>query len=205
MTARRHGQARVFARAAILAGLAGLSSCAGTEDSGLLPRERSPELDELEMLVGRWESTSESVLEDTGEVLLVTSWVEADWALNREFIITKAHFLIEGGRGPDAWGREVMDIGVFTWDADAGVHRTWHFNEQGIYAEGTMKYVEALHTWRLSEESIDRRTGERVRGEGTMHYLSEDERSIEWTSTPLSNQGGGFASRGHSMRTAERP
>lgn len=208
MSAGRLVSAGVLARTVCLAGLASLavgSGCAATHDGEPAALPRSLELERLGMLVGRWESTAESVLEDTGEVLHVSSTVAADWALGGEFLITKARFLIEGGEGVSAWESETADVGVFTWDAEARIYRVWHFDDGGMFATGTMEYEATTRTWRVSEESVDRRTGTRVRGEGTMRYVAADERLTEWTSTPLSGQGGGFTSRGHSMRTASRP
>lgn len=162
----------------------------------------SRELARLDMLVGHWEARSDVTMDDTDETVVSVAHVDVSWGPGGQYLVKRTFFELEGGAGDTGWDDEQSVMGIITWDSTANTYRTWHFDGSGWIARGTMRYDETTRTWYSAEEATHRVTGHRTRGEGSVRYVSDDEKVTRWTNVPLSGQRGGFTTRGTSRRTS---
>jgi hypothetical protein len=178
--------------------LLALISLAGCSITPTASADLSFEAMRLNMLVGRWSATTEHLASDTGTATPTEVMVDAQWELGGTVVGARsAHRWTGDGGSPMA----LETYAYYSWDQVAEKYRTWSFDSAGRFGEGTMTFDEPTNTWYVEETVTNPSTSIRSRGTGTMQYLSDDEKLIEWRSSP-ERGGGGFRVRGRSERVS---
>ncbi len=178
--------------------LAAGSGCASPGSSGAEKSERSVELDRLDMLVGRWRGTSHAIMAPNGRIVAGKAESHVRWDIGRQFVLEETEYDL------DQFG-ESSALGVWTWDATAGVYRTWRFDSGGRVSMGTADYDADARTWALKSETVGVRQGERSIGKGTIRYLSDKEKIWDWSSRTAEGVDAGYTAFGRSLRVSKKP
>lgn len=173
---------------ALTAGCAAVTTSASSE----LPAEAR----QLDMLVGRWVANGEQVASDTGARTQTETVVDARWELGGTALASRS---ATRWVDPEGTPRAVESYAYYLWDPGLGKIRTQRFDSAGNVAEGTMTFDDVARTWHLEETTTMASTGQRTRGSGTLQYLSDGERIVEWRSSP-ERGGGGYRMRGRGER-----
>ena len=132
--------------------------------------QRPAELDQLESLVGRWDTTGEINIAVLEEPLKSTGSGESRWALDKRLIIEDAEFEM------DELGKMKM-LAIWGWDAKKKKYRTWWFDSMGEVSSGTATYHKPTRTWHM--KSWGNKNGHTVLGKGTVKEI--DDNTVEWT------------------------
>lgn len=136
--------------------------------------EDPPELAMLEPFVGVWDGVTTSTLVDTGESFESRSLRRVQWESGGQFLVERSAASI--GSGPPS-----TSVTIWTWDDLAEVFRAWRFDSRGTVHQRTMQWNEDEQAWILEMTSQHRGEAELSRATGRMQFLSETERTYEWT------------------------
>ena len=175
----------------LILALAALSGCAQPRP----PAGSAEGLRRLDMLSGTWKSTSTACMEDAHQPIECSATARLRWDLDGRFLVEQTDYDL------GTLGRSTV-TGYWTWDAAAGVYRTWHFDSDGGYATGTATFDVDSQTWYLASQTINSRTGARSAGSGKMRFTSDREKDFSWSSQP--REGGDDAYRGGGHQSASR-
>jgi len=138
------------------------------------PPPRPAELDQLEMLVGRWEGRAEMKVVGSDEVLTSTGVEEIGWEADSRLLVSRYEYTTaEEGR--------MTGLDVWTWDPKAKKYRYWGFDNHGYYGIGTATYDEDTRTWHFKGKSYEPATGEKYVGEGTSKMVDDDTQDWEFS------------------------
>lgn len=152
---------RVFA--ALLAAAA-LSGCAEQKcdmaDMMKAP-PRPAELDQLDMMVGKWESTAECKMAGSDKPMTCKSSSVAGWECDRRALVER----MEGTMGD----QKMSGIGVWMWNPESRNFSTWWFDSTGRNDKGTATFDAATKTWTMKSAT----------GQGTARMAASD--TMDWS------------------------
>lgn len=159
-----------------------LTGCASPKHdmSDMKPPERAAELDKLDAFAGNWEFNIQMTMEGQNEPFACTGTSYATWECDRRLLVER----VEGDMGEMG---KFHGLGIYTWDPQDKVFRTFWFSNMGEMEHGTMRYDEATHTWTMKGEGQNLVTGERTRGKGTCK--ASDANTMEWTGAQYDSWG----------------
>jgi len=158
---------------AVLAGLVGCQQKPVDLAEMMKPPPRPPELDRLNLLVGRWENTFEmkmagSEKPSTGKGTSTASWEADKWLLVERFDVTME-------------GDKVSGLGLWTWDPRAKAYRVSWYDSAGNTTSGKATYDDKNRTWQWRAKGYIAKTGQTTTSEGTMRFV--DDNTMEWSGT----------------------
>ncbi len=139
------------------------------------PPQRPAELDELNVWVGRWESTGECRMGDSPEAIACSSSNTVTWEADRWILVER----FEGKMGDEE--HVCRGVGVYTWNPKTRQYESWWFDSHGGVGKGTWRYDANTKTWTAKAKSQNPVTGMSSVGEGTVKM--PDNNTIEWTWT----------------------
>lgn len=103
--------------------------------------ERPKQLEQLEPLIGEWDTSAECTVACTAEKTNLVGTMSTRWACDKRIMIEEGGFTM---------GDEKMTgMGVWAWDGDANRFRRWWFESNGQVSESTVTYDESSKTFRF--------------------------------------------------------
>ncbi len=169
--------------------LAAMSGCAQPH----VPAESVDGLRRLDMLTGKWKSTSTAYMEDAVQPVECSATAKVRWDLNGRYLVEDTAYDL------GTLGRSTA-TGYWTWDSAAGVYRTWRFDSDGGYTTGTATFDADSQTWYLASQTVNSLTGARSAGSGKMRFSSAREKSFSWSSQPREGGEDPYRVEGTSQR-----
>jgi hypothetical protein len=142
------------------------------------PPPRAAELDKLDEFVGKWELTCDCTMKGSDQPMKCTGTSTATWQCDKRVVVEHGEFKMGD--------EKFTGMGVYTWDPDDKVYRTWWFESSGRVQEGTMSYDEASRAWHMKSEH----------GKGTMKKVGPD----SWEMTMTETTGGLFPEKVMEMK-----
>jgi len=143
------------------------------------PPARPMELDKLNMMAGHWTDSYEMTIGNQPPIK-TTGMATREWCCNNRFLSERYE-----GKMPD--GTMMTGMGMWTWDAEDKVYRSWWFDSWGSMAEGTATWDESKRTWTMRGKSENPTTGEESSGKGMMRVV--DDQTMEWQWTECDGWG----------------
>lgn len=140
------------------------------DDLGAMQPPRPKQLDRLDMLLGRWETTGEIRMAMLDEPVKTGGTNDATWALGKRMLIEHADL----DMGPMG---HMTGMSVWTWDEARGKYRMWWFDSMGEFSEATVTYNERTKTWSMRGKGS--KHGFITFGRGTLRQIDDD--TLEWT------------------------
>jgi len=140
------------------------------EELGSFERVRPVELERLDMLLGRWETTGEVNMAVLDGVVHTSGTNEAKWSLDRRMVVDQA----ELDMGPLG---KLTGFTIWTWDEAIGKYRMWWFDSMGEFSQGIVTYDESKKQWRIKTSGS--KYGYNTSGRGTIRQIDKD--TLEWT------------------------
>ncbi len=130
--------------------------------------ERAAQLDQLQPLVGKWESSGTMKMGD--EQMSMTGRSEVAWELDRRVLVERMEGHSEAG--------DFKGLGVWVWDDASDQFRVWWFDNMGGWAEGTVEQDDEDGEWEFKAKSHYPGGGMTGHARGSM-TLSGD--TMNWT------------------------
>jgi len=130
------------------------------------------ELAELDRMLGTWNGVAHSTILETGEVYEVRSKRLVQWEANGQFLMERTLTSVEGGP-------PTSSVCIWTWDRDA--FRSWRFDSHGTIHERRMHWNADRNALLMEMTSQLRGEAEPSSAKGVMRFLSETEKTYEWT------------------------
>jgi len=144
------------------------SSC---KDMGGWAKPPRPEvLDQLQPLIGSWESSFEIRTAGSEEVIVGSSTHTVLWDIDRRVLIDR--MTAELGDGEKMEG-----LGLWTWDPKRKVFSTWWLDDHGAIDTGTAEYDEKASTWKL--KGVSSKAGRVLLTDGSTTFI--DENTQRWS------------------------
>ncbi len=157
----------------IIFALAGVPSCLPKLTTDQLRNAQPPrpvELDRLDQLLGKWETTGIIHLAVLDEPIHTQGRNRAEWTLDRRVLVDDA----ELDMGPLG---NVTGQTLWTWDDSIGKYRMWWFDSLGETSQAVVTYNDRTRTWHMKATGV--KYGQRTGGRGTIHHVDDD--TLEWT------------------------
>lgn len=140
--------------------------------------ERPAELDQLDMLLGEWETTGTIELAVVDEPITTSGRNKAQWTMDGRVLEDQADL----DMGP--FGR-VTGKTLWTWDPSLQKHRMWWFDSLGETSEVVATFDPRTQTWKMKAKG--QKYGRRTSGSGTIRRI--DDNTLEWTWNEASASG----------------
>jgi hypothetical protein len=140
--------------------------------------ERPAELDQLDMLLGEWETTGTIELAVVDEPITTSGRNKAQWTMDGRVLEDQADL----DMGP--FGR-VTGKTLWTWDPSLQKHRMWWFDSLGETSEVVATFDQRTQTWKMKAKG--QKYGRRTSGSGTIRRI--DDNTLEWTWNEASASG----------------
>jgi len=156
--------------AMVTGGSAGCMPKMSIEQIKAMQPVRPPQLDRLDMLLGKWETSGEVRMTVLDGVLSTSGSNEATWAMDKRFLVDRAD-LNMGELGA------MTGMSIWTWDPTVRKYRMWWFDSFGETSEATASYNETTRTWHMKARG--QKYGHATTGKGTLRQI--DENTLEWT------------------------
>ena len=173
---RMHSTLSVLGFSTILAGLlAGCQQPKMDMAEMMKPPPRPAELDQLEMLVGNWEGTSEMKMMGADKPMIMKGTDTISWDADKWLLVERS----EGTMG-DA-GNKMMGLAVWTWDPQIKKFRLWGSDNYGMVMTGTATYDAPTKTWHMQGNTSAPARGEKSYGEGTLKMSTGNTMEWNWT------------------------
>ena len=135
-----------------------------------LIHNRPEELNALNMLVGRWETTGEVKMIGMDEPIQTKGTGYAEWECDGRILVDRSEYDM-GVMGP------MSGVSIWTWDAAKKQYRMRWYDSFGETAAGTARYDEAARTWHFKNRG--RSSLCNVISKGTIKWI--DENTLAWT------------------------
>jgi hypothetical protein len=141
-------------------------------DEMMKPPPRPVELDQLNDLVGTWQSTWEMTMPGadkpiTGKGKDTFKWDADKWVLEED---------VEGTMGSN----RMVSASFWTWNPQRKLFEFYGADNFGMIMTGTGKYDAATRTWHMKGETNDTVHGRKSSGEGTMKVLDKNSLEFNW-------------------------
>lgn len=162
-----------------LVGFASLSGCGPkptiddikTEMTKAKPR--AAELDQLEKMVGTWETQGEMTFTGIEGKITFSGTSTSSWDLDKNVLVER----ING----EMAGSTMTGISMMWWDDREKEFRTFWIDSKGMSMEGEGEYNAKTGTWEMESEGVDPHSGQSTSGVGTMKLI--DDNTMEWSHT----------------------
>lgn len=167
--------ARVFALLGLSLVFAGCNSRPRVTPSESLSAAAEPaELEQLNVLLGTWDGVAHITVLESGDTFKARSVREVHWEAGGQFLMERTVTRVEGGQ-------PTTSVSLWTWDDSLGAFRSWRFDSHGTLHERILHWNEDEAFWQMEMTSQQRGESEPSLAEGVMRFISEDEKSYEWT------------------------